>query len=317
VCCARRQEIPTDTPTSAPENCDGYNVYFANYVQDFRVQKMTVIFDDVSGTVSLVPGSIAIVSRPGGGDDIVVNPQDSTQLFVGGQQERMFVIDTTNPNPMTNWWRQFTTGLNIFHVEVIDNNHVVGTNVEGAPWFSYHTIVGGTLADQTTAPILPITPPVSVVSIIRINNGIFAYTTSNEFGPPGDVGFLTITPAGATALPPIITGVPAHNGAYHVPSNTLIIWGAQTVSQYRLDGTLVSTTDATTLIGQVGSVGARHLDNGIIHQERWLLIASNAGKLVWYDIGASGRVDTALSGSFIVTDGDALDSITIPVCNRA
>jgi len=324
VCCANNQntEAPTFAPTAAPTapRCVDHTIYFSNFLGDFRVNKMRVTFDAASGQVALVGGSIAIVSKTNGGDGIILNPQNDKQLFVGGQNDRLFIVDTTiapNADFTNNWWRQKTTGLNIFHVFAPDNDHVIGSNVDGRLNVSYHTLSAGTLHDGDTAPIIPVLGSQQpIVTVFRAGDRL-GYTTSSEDGEPGNVGFCTVSSAALVAEEPFITGVPAHAAVYHAATNSVLVFGGKRVGQYSLTGVLIAELDVTSLIGTGGTSGFRHLDNGVIFADRWLLIVANNGKLLWFDLQSTGSIATATAGSFVVTNGDAFDAITMPVCNLA
>ncbi len=301
-------------------NCGlfGWTVYFANYLNDVRVRKMVLDFDFESGDVTMRANSVKNVSRPGGGDGIILNPQNQNQLFVGGQQERIFVVNVSNPDVNTNWWRQITTGARVYHVIAIDQDTIVGSHVEGGATVSYSKLVGGTLPDRSVATILPVTGAVpKVVSIIPVSGGRLIYTTSPEGGEPGNVGFATISATELNTQAPLIQDVRAHNGVFRASAGQLYLWGRTTVAQYDLAGNLVSSVDVASLIGNAGTAGARHVDNGVIFQDRWLLIAVNAGKLLWFDLNGVAALSSARSGALNVTQGDELDSITVPVCVRA
>jgi len=315
--CCKPGVVPTSAPTDFVPACRRNVVYFTDFLHEDRVNSIDVTVDDTG--VAAVDGSIAVVAKPGGADGIMVNPQNSQQLFVGGQQPRVFVVDTTNANPATNWWRQ-TSSMNIFNVVPMNNDFVLGFALNGLRTISRHHIVGGTLPNNVAGNLITLGGyPINVSAVIALPAGKFLYTSSGNGGEVSGVGEVTLDPfpavTGSTAAP--FMTIHAHSGVYEPYSNTLLFWGGQTISQYTLGPsyTHLGSLDVTTLIGTGGSAGFRHVDNGAVDGQGRFYLAANNGVLMWFDIRSSLRISTPDNmGSIRVTPADGLDAITAPVC---
>jgi hypothetical protein len=270
---------------------------------------------DDSG-IAPIPGSEQLVARTGGADGLLVNPQNSRQLFVGGQQPRLFVVDTTNPDPATNWWRQ-TANQSIFNVVAASQDTVLGFTLDGARTNSRHRIVGGTLPNNVNGELVTLGGyDINVTAVIAVPGGRYLYTSSSNGGEVSGVGWITFDAAPATTA---VTAAPhlyvhAHSGLYEPFSNTLLFWGESTVSQYTVAGVNIGTVDVSALIGTGGQSGFRHLDNGVADGNGRVLLAANNGMLLWFDLRATMQISSALSNSFRITPADGLDAVTAPVC---
>jgi len=319
-----RGEVPSGCTTDLcckssspiPPPCSSSQLYYTDFIHSERVNTIQIAVD--SQGVHFVDGSQRVISSPGGADGILVNPKNNSELFVGAQQTRIFIIDTTNPDVNNNWNRQLSPS-DVFNVKNLNDENVLGFTHNGAQTFTRFHLVGNTLPDQGLGTAVTLTGYVTnVTAVVRLPGNKYLWIGGSDFGEPKGVGFITFdaTFDNAVLSPPHFVA-PSHSGTYDAYTNTVFVWGGKTITQFDLAGNFMSSFDATALIGTGGSAGFQHLDNGDVDGRGILYIAANNGMLLWFDLRVSRSIGAPdNSGSYRVMPGDGLDAVTAPVCNR-
>jgi len=275
-------------------------LFYTRFSGTPNVKSVSYSYD---GVTTFTLGTPATVGATPGADGIAGNPQNGDLLIVGGQGTDISTISRSTGTVDT-----IASPVSVFHLEVPNATTVLTSGIPGA--LARHGInPDGSLTAGTTIGLSGADS--TLTQIITTPTGFF-YTSSGPSGT-GSYGTITFNTGDVSTATSAVTSrlygaggsvsgsalAAAHGGAYDAVTDSILLFGAEHITQLDLVG---------TILGDLIFAGLT-LDQGTVDDSGHAFAASNTGDLAFVDFSASGLITGAGSFSTSVFLDTNLDDI--------